>query len=127
MRQRRLLELIKDYDLGINYHPDKANVVVDAPSRKTTSNIAILITTQRHILRGLEKMKIKVRMHQSEDFLAALKVQPFLLDRIKEAQGRDPHLQSIKSRKQRSQLTSIFMKMDHYATNKEYVCPMIQS
>jgi hypothetical protein len=24
------LELIKDYDLGINYHPGKANVVVDA-------------------------------------------------------------------------------------------------
>jgi hypothetical protein len=27
LRQRRWLELIKDYDLGINYHPEKANVV----------------------------------------------------------------------------------------------------
>jgi hypothetical protein len=27
LRQRRWLELIKDYDLGINYHPGKANVV----------------------------------------------------------------------------------------------------
>jgi hypothetical protein len=26
--------LIKDYDLGINYHPRKANVVADALSRK---------------------------------------------------------------------------------------------
>jgi hypothetical protein len=26
--------LIKDYDLGINYHPEKANVVVDALSHK---------------------------------------------------------------------------------------------
>jgi hypothetical protein len=34
LRQRRWLELIKDYDLGINYHPGKANVVVDALSRK---------------------------------------------------------------------------------------------
>jgi hypothetical protein len=32
LRQRRWLELIKDYDLGINYHPGKANVVVDALS-----------------------------------------------------------------------------------------------
>jgi hypothetical protein len=32
LRQRRLLELIKDYDLGINYHPGKANVVADALS-----------------------------------------------------------------------------------------------
>jgi hypothetical protein len=34
LRQRRWLELIKDYDLGINYHPGKANVVVDALSRR---------------------------------------------------------------------------------------------
>jgi hypothetical protein len=27
IRQRRWLDLIKDYDLGINYHPRKANVV----------------------------------------------------------------------------------------------------
>jgi hypothetical protein len=34
MRQRRWLELIKDYDLGINYHPGKVNVVADALSRR---------------------------------------------------------------------------------------------
>jgi hypothetical protein len=32
LRQRRWMELIKDYDLGINYHPVKANVVADALS-----------------------------------------------------------------------------------------------
>jgi hypothetical protein len=30
LRQRRWLELIKDYDLDIQYHPGKANVVADA-------------------------------------------------------------------------------------------------
>ena len=35
LRQRRWLELIKDYDCTIEYHPGKANVVVDALSRKT--------------------------------------------------------------------------------------------
>jgi hypothetical protein len=34
LRQRRWLELIKDYDLGINYHPGKTNVVADALSRR---------------------------------------------------------------------------------------------
>jgi len=36
LRQRRWLELIKDYDLEIHYHPGKANVVADALSRKTS-------------------------------------------------------------------------------------------
>jgi hypothetical protein len=32
MRQRRWLELIKDYDVEINYYPGKANVMADALS-----------------------------------------------------------------------------------------------
>jgi hypothetical protein len=38
MWQRRWLELIKDYDLEIHYHPDKANVDADALSRKAHCN-----------------------------------------------------------------------------------------
>ncbi|GKB24191.1 putative reverse transcriptase domain-containing protein [Tanacetum coccineum] len=37
MRQRRWLELLSDYDCDIRYHPRKANVVVDALSRKERS------------------------------------------------------------------------------------------
>ncbi|KAA3453463.1 DNA/RNA polymerases superfamily protein [Gossypium australe] len=35
LRQRRWLELLKDYELVINYHPGKANVVADALSKKS--------------------------------------------------------------------------------------------
>ena len=38
MRQRRWLELIKDYNLEVHYHPSKANVVADALSRKSHFN-----------------------------------------------------------------------------------------
>jgi hypothetical protein len=38
MRQRRWLELIKDYDMSLQYHPGKANIVADALSRKSYVN-----------------------------------------------------------------------------------------
>jgi hypothetical protein len=38
MRQRRWLELIKDYELEVHYHPGKANVVADALSHKYRCN-----------------------------------------------------------------------------------------
>ena len=47
MRQRRWLELVKDYDCVINYHPGKANVVAGALSRKSTQNTAVLTLTQK--------------------------------------------------------------------------------
>jgi hypothetical protein len=53
MRQRRWLELIKDYDLEVHYHPGKANVVVDALTRKAHSNYlsAVCITREDSSIR----------------------------------------------------------------------------
>jgi ribonuclease HI len=42
LRQRRWLELIKDYDLEIHYHPGKANVVANALSWKSYVNTAMV-------------------------------------------------------------------------------------
>lgn len=42
MRQRRWLELLKDYDLKLQYHPSKANVVADALSRKSSGILAAM-------------------------------------------------------------------------------------
>jgi hypothetical protein len=40
-RQQRWLELIKDYELEIHYHPGKANMVADALSRKSQVNMMV--------------------------------------------------------------------------------------
>ena len=42
MRQRGWMELIKDYDCVIDYHPGKANAVVDALSRKSVQTLRSL-------------------------------------------------------------------------------------
>jgi hypothetical protein len=47
LRQRRWLELITHYDLGINYHPRKANVVADALSCR--SLVSRLVVHSMHL------------------------------------------------------------------------------
>ena len=39
LRHRRWLEFIKDYDVGINYHPGKVNIVADALSRRSNCDM----------------------------------------------------------------------------------------
>src|SRR5688572_3826691 len=60
MRQRRCLELIKDYELEIHYHPGKANVVADALSRKAYSNNLMVREEQPDLCEELEKLKLEI-------------------------------------------------------------------
>ena len=41
LKQRRWLELFKDYDCIIDYHPEKANVIADALRRKTVAAMSL--------------------------------------------------------------------------------------
>lgn len=43
MRQRELLEFLKDYDFGLSYHLGKANVVADALSWKTLHMSTLMV------------------------------------------------------------------------------------
>ncbi|KAL0554397.1 hypothetical protein IC582_008317 [Cucumis melo] len=91
MRQRRWLELVKDYDCEILYHPGKANVVADALSRKV-SHSAALITRQVPLHRDLKRAEIAVSVGAVTMQLAQLTVQPTLRQRIIDAQSNDPYL-----------------------------------
>ncbi|KAL4021527.1 hypothetical protein IC575_020329 [Cucumis melo] len=91
MRQRRWLELVKDYDCEILYHPGKANVVADALSRKVAHSAA-LITKQTPLLRDFERAEIAVSVGEVTAQLAQLSVQPTLRQKIIAAQLNDPYL-----------------------------------
>ncbi|KAA0065652.1 ty3-gypsy retrotransposon protein [Cucumis melo var. makuwa] len=91
MRQRRWLELVKDYDCEILYHPGKANVVADALSRKVAHSAA-LITKQTPLLRDFERAEIAVSVGEVTAQLAQLSVQPILRQKIIAAQLNNPYL-----------------------------------
>jgi hypothetical protein len=83
MRQRRWLELIKDYNLEINYHPGKANVMADALSRNTYCNNLMVKEEQPALYEELEKLRIEIvdRVQDNKQ-----RVTYDLEDRIRKAQ-----------------------------------------
>ena len=89
MRQMRWLELIKDYNLEVYYHPKKANVVADALSQKSyqveetplSLNHAKLLA---HIALTFELLEQIIR-EQKEDPKEILHIRKLM------AEGRGPH------------------------------------
>ncbi|KAD5960858.1 hypothetical protein E3N88_12330 [Mikania micrantha] len=94
MRQRRWLELLKDYDANIQYHPGKANVVADALSRKNFGAVSCF-QIQPRIISDLDKMGVGIHIGKSDGYLAKLQIKPDLISRIKEAQKDDGELWAI--------------------------------
>jgi hypothetical protein len=58
LRQRRWLELIKDYDLRINYHPRKANIIADTLSRRSHANHLVVKSILSELCDEFAKLKI---------------------------------------------------------------------
>jgi hypothetical protein len=56
--QRHWLELIKDYDLGINYHSGKANVVANALSCKKYRNATFARRMQPELRREIKYLNL---------------------------------------------------------------------
>jgi hypothetical protein len=63
LRQRRWLELIKDYDLDIHYHPGKANLVADALSRKGQANSALAFELPDELMKEFEGLNLGMVAH----------------------------------------------------------------
>ncbi|XP_076915427.1 uncharacterized protein LOC143574773 [Bidens hawaiensis] len=85
MRQRRWLELLKDYDANIQYHPGKANVLADALSRKSFVTVSCLQIHPR-IIYDLDRLGVGIQVGDSNGYLARMQIEPGLISRIKDAQ-----------------------------------------
>lgn len=87
LRQRKWLELIKDYDCKILYHLSKANVVADALSHKNASVLTCM--------------------------LAQLRIQSIIYDQVKLAQDLDPNLLKLKIEVKHGQHVDFVIQSDN--------------
>jgi hypothetical protein len=60
LSQSRWLELIKDYDLGINYHPGKANVVADGLSRRSHMSQLVVDSMPFELCEEFDKINLRI-------------------------------------------------------------------
>jgi hypothetical protein len=95
MRQRRWLELIKDYDLEVRYHPGKANVVADALSRKAHCHCLSIATFNDTLCNQMQKLNLEIIPQGS---LNLLSIESTLQDRIIMSQLHDEGVKIIKSK-----------------------------
>jgi hypothetical protein len=66
LRERRWLELIKDFDLDIQYYPGKANLVADVLSRKGQANTALAFQLPEELMKEFEKLNLGMAAHTEE-------------------------------------------------------------
>ncbi|KAK8521601.1 hypothetical protein V6N12_031495 [Hibiscus sabdariffa] len=93
----RWLELLKDYDCQIEYHPGKANVVADGLSQKTMTD--------------LQSLFARMSLYDDGSLLAELQVKPTLATEIRAKQLQDSSLLSVI--KQVKQRTIVVYSFDH--------------
>jgi ribonuclease HI len=93
MRQRRWLELIKDYELEIHYHPGKANVVADALSRKSQINLMVARPMPYELAKEFDRLSLRF-LNNSRG--VTVELEPTLEREIKEAQKNDEKISEIR-------------------------------
>jgi hypothetical protein len=86
------LELIKDYDLGINYHPGKANVVADALSRRSHLNMLATRELLPEFCKEFEKLNLG---WVSNTEVVEMEVDSTLEQNIHKGQLEDAKIQEI--------------------------------
>jgi len=92
MRQRRWMKFLKDYDFELQYHPGKANVIVDALSRKSI-HASMMMVKELDLIESFRDLNLVVKLRPNSICLAMLKISSEFLEEIKRAQERDQFLQ----------------------------------
>ena len=102
------MEFIKDYDCIINYHLGKANVVVEALSRKS--------------VQILQALKSHLSLSNDGAIMAKLMARPNLLNQVKAAQKNDEKISAIVSQNIMGKEIEFSMNEDGSLYYRDRVC-----
>ena len=62
------LELLKDYDMSVLYHPGKANIVADALSRVSMGSVLHVVEGKKELARDVHRLaRLGVRLFDSAE------------------------------------------------------------
>ena len=122
MRQRRWIELIKDYECTIEYHPGKANVVADALSRRPMSSLSHLRAVHLPRLIELRSLGVRLELTDSGALLATFHVRPVLIERIRELQIQDPQIVKLRGEVEYGQRGDLSLREDGTVVMGQRLC-----
>ena len=104
--------MIKDYNCTIEYHPGKANVIVEALSRRPESSLSHMRSGYLPLLVDLKTLGVILEAEDSGALLATFHVRPLLVDHIQEGQLKDPRIIKLKKEIEKGKKTEFQIRDD---------------
>ena len=99
LQQRRLLELLKDYDMSVFYHPDKSSVVADAINRMSMGSVAHVEEGKKELVKDVHRLsRLGFRLEDSPKggFMVLHKSVSSFIVEVKSKKHLDPLLMELK-------------------------------
>jgi len=127
LMQRRWLELLKDYDINILYHPGKANVVAKALGRKAMNmgSLAYIPVGERPLasdVQALANQFMRLDVSEPSRVLPCEVSRSSLYERIRERQYDDPHFLNLKDMVQHDDTKDVSIGYDRVLLMQGRIC-----